>query len=283
MNFKENKSLNNRNINKNKMTICIGVLCENGKKAIIISDKMITIEGLSQEFEHKTPKMYKINNSCIAVSAGDALMPVELFRSVNHEIKGKANPSIIEIVTLIKKCYMELRKNCIEEEHLKMRGFNLESFYESMTRISPQIAIPIDNKIMEYDLGIDMILAGIDEGGAYIYQITNPGVHRCFNGMGYVSTGSGTPHALHSFISNDYNPEISLKEGLFLAFEAKKLAENAPGVGNSTDIWIVDKDGIKEINQELLKDLEMLYQTKINKQKESHSYIKDGINNLSII
>ena len=32
-----------------------------------------------------------------------------------------------------------------------------------------------------------------------------------------------------------------------IPFEAKKLAENAPGVGDSTDIWIIDEKGIKKI------------------------------------
>ena len=34
-----------------------------------------------------------------------------------------------------------------------------------------------------------------------------PGVARCFNGMGYLAVGSGMPHSLHSFITNNYNPD----------------------------------------------------------------------------
>jgi len=38
------------------MTICIGVICENRKKAIFASDRMLTSPGLSIEFEHDEPK-----------------------------------------------------------------------------------------------------------------------------------------------------------------------------------------------------------------------------------
>ena len=39
------------------MTICIGVICENRRKAIFASDRMLTSPGLSIEFEHDEPKI----------------------------------------------------------------------------------------------------------------------------------------------------------------------------------------------------------------------------------
>ena len=41
------------------MTICIGTICDNGKKAIVVTDRMVTSSGLSVEFEHET-KILKI-------------------------------------------------------------------------------------------------------------------------------------------------------------------------------------------------------------------------------
>ena len=134
---KKHKYLNILLTSESSMTICIGILCDNSKKAIMISDKMITMPMLSQEFEHETPKMAKINNTCIAISAGDALIPVELFDHVGTGIKGIANPKIKEIVEKIKTCYSDLRKKFIEEEFLNSRGFTITSFYNRMSELSP--------------------------------------------------------------------------------------------------------------------------------------------------
>ena len=264
------------------MTICIGILCDNSKKAIMISDKMITMPMLSQEFEHETPKMAKLNNTCIAISAGDALTPVELFDHVTKDIRGIANPKVKEIVDKIKICYANLRKKFIEEEFLNSRGFTISSFYSRMSELSPQIAIPIDNKIVEYDLGVDIVLGGKDDEGAHIYLIANPGIARCFNGMGYVAVGSGMPHSLHSFITNNYNPDISFKEALFLAYEAKRLAERAPGVGKKTDIWIINENGIKDVSPIVLKELEEIYEIKMKAQSDTHQSVKKKIENLAV-
>lgn len=282
MKFRKHKYLNIPLTSESSMTICIGILCDKAKKAVMISDKMITMPGLSQEFEHETPKVAKINNSCLAISAGDALIPNDLFDYVNKDLRGIASPKIKDIVEKLKSCYARLRKKYIEEEFLSSRGFTIDSFYKNMSELSPQIAIPIDSKIVDYDLGVDIVLGGKDDDGAHIYLILNPGIARCYNSMGYVATGSGMPHSLHSFITNNYHPDISFKEALFLAYEAKRLAERAPGVGRRTDIWVIDENGIKEISPIVLKELDEIYEDKMKSQKDTHELIKEKIENLSV-
>ena len=68
----------------NPLTICIGALCENNSKVIVASDKMLTHEGLSVEFEQRTPKMEKLSNFCVALTSGAALLPVELCKKVRE-------------------------------------------------------------------------------------------------------------------------------------------------------------------------------------------------------
>lgn len=54
------------------MTICIGVVCQNRKRAIFASDRMLTSPGLSVEFEHNEPKFEKLSLTCVGLSAGEA-------------------------------------------------------------------------------------------------------------------------------------------------------------------------------------------------------------------
>jgi hypothetical protein len=49
------------------MTICIGVVCQNRKRAIFADDRMLTSPGLSVEFEHNEPRAlicYEKNPPC---------------------------------------------------------------------------------------------------------------------------------------------------------------------------------------------------------------------------
>lgn len=71
------------------LTIVIGTICDGGKKAIAISDKMITAVGLSIEFEHKSQKLEKIANDCILLIAGSALNPTEVFENVKNEYENR--------------------------------------------------------------------------------------------------------------------------------------------------------------------------------------------------
>ena len=68
------------------MTICIGALCDNGKAAVVAMDRMLTAEVLSIEFEHPGNKLTRITDNCVALTAGNALGYVELFRAVKDEL-----------------------------------------------------------------------------------------------------------------------------------------------------------------------------------------------------
>lgn len=272
----------NRYQERKSMTICVNTLCDNNKKAVVASDKMITIEGLSQEFEHETPKLKCLNERCLAVSAGDALLPTELFEEVEKEIKGKSPLSIADIVEQVKNQYSILRRKMVEEEHLKCRGLTVKSFYETMSSLPPQIAIPLDSKIEDYKLDLNILISGLDTKGAHIFEIANPGVSRCFDSIGYSAIGSGYPHAIQSFISNNYNGSKSLDMALFLTYEAKKRAENAPGVGTNTEMWLIRDEGVIKLNEQVINNLDKIYKLKIQKEKIISEEMKEELSKLDL-
>ena len=50
-----------------------------------------------------------------------------------------------------------------------------------------------------------------------------------------------------------------MKDAIYISFEAKKKAESAGGVGQTTDMVVVDKDGIQMVEPETIAELEDLY------------------------
>ncbi len=110
---------------------------------------------------------------------------------------------------------------------------------------------------------------------AHIFGVSDPGVTRCFDSIGFHAIGSGLPHALNTLIARECNQNKSLIEVLLVVYEAKKMAEKAPGVGNkSTDITLINKDGIKYFSDEDIDKLETGYKKWVNKTANWDEEIK---------
>jgi len=233
-----------------------------GSSLVLATDSMITNEGLSVQFEHPTKKMTRLSSGCIALTAGDALAHTELFNMVQEKITKLKAPSVIEIVGKIKECYQYIRKNEIKDRILSPRGFDsFEDFYQAQKVLHPDVAVVIQGQIDRYDYGLAILVAGISEGGAHIYGILDPGTSKCYDAIGFHAIGSGLPHAINTLIARGYNQSMSLAEALLVVYEAKKMAEKAPGVGSSiTDICVMNSQGTTEFPRDKISELQKEYE-----------------------
>jgi hypothetical protein len=227
------------------VTVCIASICKEGKALVLASDCMITSTSLSLNFEHAGKKMSPLSG-CVALTAGDALAYTELFNLANIEVEKLKQPSVAEVVTKIKDCYQTIRKNEVVERILNPCGFSsIDDFYKIQRSLVPETAARIQAKIENYNHDLSIIIAGMANGNAHIYEVLNPGTSRCFDSIGFDVIGSGLPHAMNTLVGRSCNQETPLGEALLIVYEAKKMAEKAPGVGaNITDMCIIDADDI---------------------------------------
>jgi len=244
------------------MTICIGAICERGSSLILASDTMITNATLSIQFEHKTRKMTSLSDLCIALTAGDALAYTELFNAVQSEIARLREPSIGEIVSKIKECYQAIRELEIKERILNPRGFaDFQDFYRAQNLLVSDVALSIQMQIDSYDYGLDILVAGISQDVAHIYGIFDPGTSKCFDSIGFHAIGSGLSHAVNTLIVRGHHQEMPMKEAFIVTYEAKKMAEKAPGVGNNiTDICIMTPRQILYFPRDRVEELHGIYE-----------------------
>lgn len=243
------------------MTICIAAICEKGSGLILAADSMLTNAGLSIQFEHPTRKMTRLSDSAVALTAGDALAHTELFNMVQGEIAELKAPTVLEIVNKIKKCYQLIREGEINETILMPRGFrNFGDFYHAHAVLNSEIVFVIQSEIDRYNYGLQILVAGMSGGTGHIYGISDPGTSKCFDAIGFNAIGSGLPHAINTLIARECNQEVSLEEGLLIVYEAKKMAEKAPGVGaNITDICIMTPQKTVEFPRDKLEQLNSIY------------------------
>lgn len=246
------------------MTICMAATCcgadgKAGGTVVVASDRMITMGGLT-EFEHDVPKITQVGPRIVTLVAGDAPRGSELVRLLGPI--ADATP-VRTVAEQLAEKYAKLRRSIVNAVFFLPRGLSVEAFYEGgvQQRLIGPIAGQLDQQVAAFALGIEVLIAGVDEQGAHLYLARDPGgLLDDFEHVGFAAVGSGALHALQSLIGFEHAPSRSLKETVFRVFASKRRAEVAPGVGKVTDLWIIEPERVTRLGQVALDRLDALYQ-----------------------
>lgn len=244
------------------MTICIAAMADDRSVVVVASDRMLSAHFLSLEFDHPDSKIESLGRACVGLSAGDALPTGELFLSAQMVSAQLQNPQIGHIADSIKKTYIELRSQRIEEQFFKPRGITIADFYQGgLIRQFPQeIAMFLDDSVQRGEFGVELIIAGVDGSGAHIVGITDPGRTSQYDRIGYHAIGSGMSHAILNLVGSGQNWSKSINETVFNVFCSKRQAEAAPGVGRAIEMRIVTDQVIISLTEDDLNQLDKVYE-----------------------
>src|SRR5262245_301104 len=104
------------------MTICVAAICNSGKSLVLATDTMVTY-GDFYEFEHSESKMTELRESCIALTAGDALVHSDLLSTVREKLSDLRAPSVAQVAETVKASYQQTRMQQITDRILMASGF----------------------------------------------------------------------------------------------------------------------------------------------------------------
>jgi 20S proteasome alpha/beta subunit len=239
---------------------------------------MVTLGGLI-EFEHEVPKVMQITDKVVALIAGDALRGSRLVREVMTQIPA-GSPTVQGVADAATQRYTELRRLQIESDIFAPRGITMQDFYQGLQqRMLPQLVGGMDNHVSEFDYGVELLIAGVDDSGGRLFSLRNPGGSiNDFQQIGYTGIGSGALHAVQSMIGFGHMSGRSLHESVFTVYASKRRAEVAPGVGKDTDLAIIVDAGIARLDKNMLDHLETLYQ---DYQRPLSQELKDEMSKLN--
>jgi len=249
------------------MTQLIGVICENGKNVITLSDRMVSTGDMTLAFEHPRMKAVAISQRSVVMTAGTLHEP-DLPRQAKERSKGKDR--IIEIADVLKEVYQEFRDKHVVDEVLRpFAGIKSFSEWHAKQRgLHDGLVMDLNQCITNYRLGLSILLAGVDKIG-HLIRIDDPGTYRSYDSLSYCCIGMGDRHADNVFAWYKYSSTFKLNEALYIGFEAKKRAEMAGGVGRSTDILLIDENSIQEISSDTIKILEEVYNDRESKSERA--------------
>ena len=221
------------------MTICIAANFAGG--VAVAADRMISAPHLNLEFDHPSTKIRCISPSCVVLSAGDALVIDDLLMEGTGLAGQLQNPTVRIFADHLRSRYVHIRQQLANRRILEPRGLSFASFYREggISRVPPELAMALDSNIQQSQLGIFLIVAGIDSSGPHIFGIDDPGQCVCFDPIGYHAIGSGQRHALLRLVGLNQHQNTSMDEALGNVYMAKRAAEVAPGVGAATDMLVI--------------------------------------------
>lgn len=239
------------------VTQLIATICDGGHAVIGMSDRMVTTGDMTLGFESPNRKAEIITPKSAVLLAGTVHEP-DLVRDARQKAKGKDR--IRDIAEVFTGIYLDLRTKRVEDEVLKARAGigSFAEYHDKQHILHESVVFDLNERIRKYDLGLAIILLGIDET-AHLFQIGNPGTSRSFDNLGYCTIGMGNRHAENVFAWYCYSSATPLNEALYIAFEAKKKSEMAGGVGSTTDAIVISGDGAQLVETETLEALLEVY------------------------
>jgi len=237
---------------------------------------MVTHSGIT-EFEHDIPKLRQITERVAFLAAGDALRAASLADQLVASLPTGAI-GVEQIAQAAAQAFGMNRHQQIETEVFAPRGLTMQQFYQGLQlQWQAQMAFAVDQQVVGFNYNVELLLAGVDDKGAHLHSIVNPGNRSDLTIIGFHAVGSGAIHAIQSLIGFGHTSNAQLRDTVFRVYASKRRAEVAPGVGKATDVAIISDAGFYWLDESTLTKLEQVYE---EYQKPIGAEMRDKVDRL---
>lgn len=207
-----------------KGTTTVGVVC---REAIVLAADKRAVAGETYFIADKgIRKIHKITDNILVTSAGivsDIQLIVKLTRAELKlkTIRTKTLPTVKEAANLFASI-----------------------LYQNIRKLSPIIGIT------------HFVVGGKDTEGFHLYEVTPDGSISEKND--YVASGAYGSIIGYGILEDEWRPNLSVEEGKQLAVKVVKTAiKRDASVGGGIDIAIVDKGGVRVLEEERIREEEI--------------------------
>lgn len=268
------------------MTVCIAAVCESSKKIVITADRMLTFPyPTNVEFETEEEKIEELAQSCIALVSGNSGYATEILKNSRNKLGGSRSPEIDRVLDIVKSEYISVRMAKIDETITSASlGIDYAKFLQkggilpNYLQLQPQVYQQLFMVIQQFNLTVDIIVAGIDTSGAHISVITHPGTLVSLDKLGYGAIGSGGIHGTIHLSLNGQTSKKGLFDTLHNVYIAKKASEAAPGFGQATDMAVVESGRIIRCGQPIIEELQKLFLESTKRESPKYDVLERVFN-----
>jgi 20S proteasome alpha/beta subunit len=221
------------------MTVIIAGLYGNGEGAVIVADRMKTIEhpfmdGVIEVDHEELVKITKLTQNAYVAFSGEQEFWSEVIKDA--AIKIHLSDKSKKIRRILEVCYQKQFRRFLDAQVLVPLGFDSIKDYNKRANdeLSPTRIAQIDEQLKKKIGNEELVLVSFENGLYEIYGLRDPGYFQ-LNIEGQAIVGSGARSATKPVVEN-HRKSMKKETVKMILIEAKKLAERDKGVGALTQI-----------------------------------------------
>jgi hypothetical protein len=192
------------------------------------------------QFEQPQPKIWYQGKHAVALLYGDMTVQAEVAMESERTVLENAISDVGEIAAVYSDHLRQHVAISAERAILSPLGLSFDNF-SSAANLAESLAKQLQDYYYTSGTSTNLggaIIAGADARGGHILKVEYDKVSRC-DGVGFVAAGSGQWHAESQFMFYRYTKGWDFPEAISIVYSAKKRAEVAPGVGQETDLVLI--------------------------------------------
>jgi len=225
------------------MTVCIAA--HNFKKdaecIICVTDAMVSTGDMSADTSAR--KIQIVAQGWNAMFAGDDMSDLAPIRDyVGKRLVNVGHIGLDEVTAAFVGAYKEQLKIKAETEVLGTLGYTLEDFKaHGLEQLGTDAFGRLLYEIQQQTIDLTFLVAGFQGDEPHIFTVSSPGKLNHYSELGFWAIGSGQTQALGSLFNLKRRIRfMSREDALYRLCEAKFNAENALGVGNHTNVSLLE-------------------------------------------
>jgi non-canonical (house-cleaning) NTP pyrophosphatase len=252
------------------MTVGIAVLCEGGKSAVVVADRLVSAPvpgtNASALIDMDHVKLTELAPGVLVVFSGNA-----------HDgalaLKKLGDPSGIEPERLATKLRQAWTKVVTAEANAKLRVYGLEVSSVQSEKLTGHSLGLVENALKAARAGeFLLVIRGVEQ--IWIYVVSDQ-YRASYDQTGFAAVGSGSTFSVPVLAAKRVHKAIELEHALYAAFETKRASEGIGTVGSQTDMAIVAVGHpTRFLSGELIEELEAMYQRRLVLAKSEKNTIR---------
>jgi hypothetical protein len=222
---------------------------------------MYTVVNQAVEYEPFQAKSAQVGPTKLIMVSDNVTVHTELIQKLNADVATLADMTVAETAKIYAEYLRVYKADRAWTATLAPFCLTLGEFLAKQKDYDQNFIIARENEFTNHwnSINAQSLVVGCDANMANIFEIDNNGLTTCHSDVGFASIGSGRPHANAQFMLRSYVNNWGFYPALLLAYGAKKSAEIAPGVGATTDLTLITRDGTTRIFGKQLSLIEKTY------------------------
>jgi hypothetical protein len=246
------------------VSVCIASVAQRGSVIVFATDQMASLESVSADYV--MTKADFLTPFWIALWAGDDTTSIPPMlrraRATLHDSDQARNATVEQVSVAVVNAYRAETQERAVSEILSVYGLDMPTFLANGLSMFGDAGFSVmQQRLEQFDLGsVELLVCGYTPLGPTIFTVGLGGTVRYYDRLGFWAIGAGNHLAASSLAFRGQNSIRPIEETIYHVCEAKFRAEAATGVGKTTTLGLLRRNGPALIPKEQIDAIKALWE-----------------------